>query len=296
MRHLCFIVFCAIIILLNFRPLIALIKLSFDSELHSHFILIPVVSLYFFVTQRKAIFVETGYSFRIGFAMVVSGLFFYWSVTSSHSGLSQNDYLALMMFVLFVCIYGGFIGFYGTRAYRRGLFPLMFLIFMVPIPMVILDALIKLLLIGSAETSYALFQVLGVPIFRDGFIFELPGLAVEVAMQCSGIRSTIGMLITSVIAGYMLLNTRWGKVLLVLAIFPITIFKNSIRICTISLLAAYVDESWVTDSWLHSSGGIVFFVLGLIILGVVLLIIQQVEKRAQGTRRKVESGRFEESI
>ena len=113
--------------------------------------------------------------------------------------------------------------------------------------------------------------------FKDGFVFELPGLAVEVARQCSGIRSTMGMFITSVIAGYKLLRTGLGRVALILAVFPITIFKNSIRICSISLLAAYVDRSWVTDSWLHSSGGIVFFVLGLVILGVVLLIIQKME-------------------
>jgi len=193
-----------------------------------------------------------------------------------------------MMLSLFLCINGGFIGFFGSRAFRKALFPLLFLIFMVPIPTVILEALIKVLLIGSADTSHAIFKLLGVPFYRDGFVFELPGLAVEVARQCSGIRSTIGMFITSVIAGYMLLKTGWGRVLLILAIFPITIFKNSIRICTISLLAAYVDKSWVTDSWLHSSGGIVFFILGLIILGVVVLVIQKIEKKymVQGPRSK----------
>jgi exosortase len=166
---------------------------------------------------------------------------------------------------------------------------------MVPIPTVILDALIKVLLIGSADTSFAIFKVLGVPVYRDGFVFELPGLAVEVARQCSGIRSTIGMFITSVIAGYMFLRTGWGRVVLILAIFPITIFKNSVRICSISLLAAYVDKSWITDSWLHSGGGIVFFVLGLIILGAVLLVIQRVERRKIGERRTAHGARQKES-
>jgi exosortase len=284
MRHLYFIIYILLLGALYFVPLQALGELSLNSELYSHFMLIPVVSLYFLVMERKAIFAKTGYSIGISMPVVAAGLLFYWVGKSSHAGLNQNDYLALMMFSFFLCINGGFIGIHGSRAFRKALFPLLFLIFMVPIPTVILDALIKVLLIGSADTSYAIFKVLGVPVYRDGFVFELPGLAVEVARQCSGIRSTIGMFITSVIAGYMFLRTGWGRVVLILAIFPITIFKNSVRICSISLLAAYVDKSWITDSWLHSGGGIVFFVLGLIILGAVLLIIQKFEKRKIRTR------------
>jgi exosortase len=268
-------------------PLRALARLSFESNLYSHFLLIPVVSLYFFFMERKAIFKKVSYSFMIALPVAAAGILLYWFGKSSSVGMNQNDYLSLMMFSLFLCINSGFIGFYGISAYRRGLFPLLFLIFMVPIPMVILDWLIKILLSGSAESSYAIFKVLGVPVYRDGFVFELPGLAVEVARQCSGIRSTIGMFITSVIAGYMFLRTGWGRVALILAVFPITIFKNSIRITTISLLAAYVDKSWVTDSWLHSSGGVVFFVLGLIILGAVLLVIQKFEKKGVRSRKEI---------
>ena len=285
MRHLYFIIYILLLGALYFVPLKALAELSFDSELYSHIMLIPMVSLYFFVMERKAIFAKTGNSFGIGLPAVAAGLILYWIGRTSHVGFNQNDYLALTMFSFFLCINGGFIGFYGRQAFRKALFPLLFLIFIVPIPSVILDGLVKVLLIGSADISYAIFKLLGVPVYRDGFIFELPGIAVEVARQCSGIRSTIGMFITSVIAGYMLLRTGWGRILLIIAIFPITVFKNSIRICTLSLLAAYVDKSWITDSWLHHSGGVVFFVLGLIILGVVLLIIQRFEKKAQGSRR-----------
>jgi exosortase len=287
MRHLYFTVYILLLSFLYFVPLKAMGELSFDSDLYSHFMLIPVVSLYFFFMERKTLFSKTSFSFGFGFPVIAAGLLFYWLGKYSHVGLNQNDYLSLMMFSLFLCINGGFIGFYGIRAFRQALFPMLFLIFLVPIPTVILDALIKVLLIGSANASYAIFKVLGVPVFRDGFVFELPGLAVEVARQCSGIRSTIGMFITSIIAGYMFLRTGWGRVSLILAIFPITIFKNSIRICAISILAAYVDKSWVTDSWLHSSGGVVFFVLGLIILGAVLLLLQKLEKRkAHGSRHK----------
>jgi exosortase len=284
MRHLYFLIYILLSGALYFFPLKALAGLSLDSNLYSHFLLVPLVSLYFFVLDRKAIFAKTGYSFGAGLPVAAAGLLLYWVGKSSQVELNQNDYLALMMVSFFLCVNGGFIGIHGVRSFRKALFPLLFLIFIVPIPTVILNALIKILLIGSADISYAVFQVLGVPVYRDGFVFELPGLAVEVARQCSGIRSTIGMFITSVIAGYMFLRTGWGRVVLVLAIFPITIFKNAVRICGISLLGAYVDRSWISNSWLHSSGGIVFFVLGLLILGVVLLVIQRVERKKTVSR------------
>ena len=294
MRHLYFIIYIIVLSALYFVPLKALAGLSLNSSLYSHFLLIPIVSIYFFVMERKAIFAKTCYSFGSGIPSVAAGLLFYWLGKSNLVELNQNDYLAVMMFSLFLCLLGGFIGFYGGRAFRKALFPLLFLIFVVPIPTVVLDGLINILLIGSAETSYALFKVVGVPVYRDGFVFELPGLAVEVARQCSGIRSTIGMFITSVIAGYMLLKTGWGRIALILAIFPITIFKNSIRICTISLLAAYLDKSWVTDSWLHSGGGVVFFTLGLIILGAVVVVIQRVERQKdKGKRIKAHGAQIE---
>ena len=210
MRNLYFTIYFLLIFVLYFLPLKALAGMSLDSELYSHFFLIPVVSLYFMFMDRKDISLKTSFSFGVALPVVATGLLLYWIGKGSHAGFNQNDYLSLMMFSLVLCINGGFIGFYGALAYRKALFPLLFLIFMVPIPMVILDNLIKVLLIGSAETSYAIFQILGVPVFRDGFVFELPGLAVEVARQCSGIRSTIGMFITSVIAGYMLLRTGWA--------------------------------------------------------------------------------------
>ncbi len=181
MRHLYFIIYIIVLSALYFMPVKALAGLSFNSNLYSHFLLIPVVSIYFFVMERKAIFTKTGYSFGSGIPFVAAGLLFFWLAKSSSVGLNQNDYLALMMFSLFLCINGGFIGIHGGRAFRKALFPLLFLIFMVPIPTAVLDGLIKILLPGSAETAYAIFKVLGVPVYRDGFVFELPGLAVEVA-------------------------------------------------------------------------------------------------------------------
>jgi exosortase len=199
-----------------------------------------------------------------------------------------------MVFSFLICFVGGFILFYGIQAFRQAMFPLLFLIFIVPIPTLILEPLIRILLVGSANTSYEIFKILDVPIYRNGFIFELPGITIEVAKECSGIRSTLALFITSVFAGHLFLQTGWRRVILVLCIFPITIFKNSLRIVTISLLASYVDLSWITNSWLHKAGGKPFFILALLCLAPVLWLLRKSEKKinhhkAQSTQRRIYS-------
>jgi exosortase len=279
LRNLYFLGSIILVLVIFYSPLTQLTALSFESELYSHFLLIPVVSLFFLWVNRKSIFDETSFSIKTGVPIILTGILIFGIGKSNYFKLNQNDYLSLMMFAMLVCILGIFLAFFGSRSFRKALFPLLFLIFIIPIPTLILDPLIRILQVGSAEFTYVIFKVIGLPVFRDGMVFELPGIAIEVAKECSGIRSSLALIITSTIAGYLFLQTGWKRIVLVLAIFPITIIKNAIRITTISLLAVYVDKSFLTDSWLHSGGGIVFFLLALTILAPVLLFLKKTEKK-----------------
>jgi len=279
MRHIYFISFSLLALTLYFEPIKELSGLTFHNELYSHFPLIPLVSLYFLIGDRKAIFMEIDYSIHAGSLPMAAGVLFYWIGISRILELNQNDYLSLMMFSYLSCFIGGFIVFYGTRVFRKAMFPLLFLVFIVPIPTPILESLIRILLIGSANTSHAVFNILDVPVYRDGFFFQLPQITVEVAKECSGIRSTLALFITSIIAGRLYLRTGWRRIALSLCIFPITIFKNSLRIVTITLLANYVDPTFLTNSLLHKAGGKPFFVLALLFLAPVLWFLRRSEKK-----------------
>jgi exosortase len=243
------------------KPLIQLARLSLNNQLYSYFLGIPIVSLYFFVVNRKTILKEQSYSKHNGLALLAAGILPYVFAISKIVELNQNDHLSMMMASALLWLYGAFIICYGTLAFRRAIFPLIFLMFMIPIPTFILDPLIQLLLAGSANATHGIFSILGVPFVRDGFVFELPGVAIEIAEQCSGIRSTLGLFITSVIAGYLFLRTGWKRIILVLVVFPIPMLKNAIRISVITMLAVYVDMSFLTDGFLHKSGGFLFFIL-----------------------------------
>jgi exosortase/archaeosortase family protein len=116
------------------------------------------------------------------------------------------------------------------------------------------------------------------------------------------------LFISSVLAGHFFLGRFWKKFVLALFVFPVTVFKNGIRIMTLSLLGAYMDERWLTDSFLHHSGGFVFFIPALGLLGLALWALRKyrnqerkyrIEERGSrnkntGSRNEVRGKRNEE--
>jgi exosortase len=265
------------------EPLKELIGLSFHNRLYSHFTLIPSVSLYFIYRNRRFVFSDLAYSYLKGIMVVAAGVVFSLIGLSHITDISRNDYLFFVIGGALMWFIGSFILSYGTSAFRKGIFPLLFLIFMLPIPTIILNPVTKFLQIGSTEISYVFFKLTGTPIFREGFTFSLPRLSIEVSEDCGGIRNCLGLFITAVLAGHLFLRTRWKKIFLMLTVFPISIFRNGIRIVTISLLAAHIDPSWLSNGILHGQdggfGGKISFVLSLLFLAPVLWLLRKTEKR-----------------
>jgi len=277
-RNILFLAFNILVGAIYFEPLKELITVSMRNELYSHIILIPLVSGYFLFLNRKSLLVEVNYSYVWGLTLIILGMGMYFLALDQGTNLNRNDYLSLVIFSAVSFWIGGLVFFYGLKTFRTNLFSLLFLLFLVPIPTLIVETVIIILQIGSTEASYAFFKLTGIPILREGFTFHLSGISVEVAKQCSGIRSTIALFITSIIAGHLFLNTGWKKLVLILAIFPIAILKNGLRIVTLTLLGNYVDVR-ILGSELHKSGGIPFFIVALALLAPVLWGLRKSEKK-----------------
>ena len=272
-----FFLFAATVFILYSLPLYSLIRFALGDDTFSYIPLIPLVSAYFFWENRKELFSERDDWYPIGGALIAGAIVLYIYGASQGGRLSENTYLTVMSLSLVACWAGGVGLFYGLGAWRVGAFPLIFLVFIIPIPRMILDPIVSMLQRGSAEISYGFFRIVGVPVYRDGYLFSIPGLTIEVAKQCSGIRSSLSLFLISIITGHLFLKRGWSKSILYLSVVPITIFKNGVRIVSLTLLTAYVDKR-ILESELHRSGGIFIFVLALLLLGAVLWLLRRAER------------------
>jgi exosortase len=185
------------------------------------------------------------------------------------SGLAPDVQLALEMLALVIWWIGAFVFCFGRKAAAAMSFPLFFVFWMVPPPSALLDHIIRWLQNGSALAATTLFSLFGIPVAQDGLKLNIPGLTVEIASECSSIRSSLMLLVTTMVLAQLLLRSPWRKLLLVAVALPLSIAKNGLRIFTIAMLGTRVDPGFLTGT-LHHQGGILFFALAL--LGIFLLL------------------------
>ena len=188
-RSILFAIFAGALLLLFFSHLHQLILFSFSQEHYSHIVLIPFVSLYLLYIDRGNIFSKIHYSIGTGITLVVAGILIYLVNLSWGQQLNQNDYLCLMTISFLASLFGAFIACYGISAARAASFPLLFLFFMMPIASPLLDRIVYALQWGSTWATAWLFTLTDVPFLREGLIFALPGLTIEVAKECWAVNS-----------------------------------------------------------------------------------------------------------
>jgi len=276
-QHVIFGGFALLTALLNVDKLWALAQLALVNPTVSHVVGVPFVALVLIYSDRDIIFNGARPEPLVGGSLALTGL-----------ALSFLSYKALnvpaaplMVAMLGVALawVGGFVMMYGLASARAALFPLGFLLFMIPIPTVVMDGATQFLKNGSSEAVAGLFTLTGTPFHREGFVFSLPSFVIEIADECSGIRSSIALLLTGLLAGHQFLRKPWTKIVLVLMILPIAVIKNAIRIVALSLLAMHVDQSFLTGQ-LHHEGGFVFFLLALGLLAPLFVLLKRSEGAA----------------
>lgn len=184
--------------------------------------------------------------------------------------------LSLLTLSLIAIWIAGFVLFFGIRNAQVAAFPLALLLFLVPLPDFVLNKVIYWLQSGSAAIAEVIFDLSGAPVLRDGFVFRLPKYSIEVAKECSGIRSSMALLILSLLLAHFAFRPFWKKLAFVSAGLVMMLVKNGIRIATLTLLANYVNPAFLFGS-LHHQGGIVFFLIGLALLAPVFWLLRRGE-------------------
>lgn len=288
--HVAFTAFILVSCVLVLKTIGSWFAYAMHHQAGSHIVLIPLISLFLVFRDRQRVFSAVRPSFGAGLGLILSGAALYW--TAIWGPLSQTSDVSFSSATLAILLIwaGGFIFLYGTAAARAAAFQLLFLLLMVPLPNRALDWTIRLLQEGSADVAYFLFNIVGVPVLRQGFIFRLPGVVIEVATECSGIRSSIALFITCLLAAHLYLRSPWKILIFSLLVFPLAVVKNGIRIVTLTLLSIYVNPGFLYGH-LHRDGGFVFFLLALLLLFPVFTLLERSEgKRAVPASSPYEAG------
>jgi exosortase C (VPDSG-CTERM-specific) len=264
--------------LLFIQPLTRLMLYAAQSDLHSHILLVPFISGYLLYLQRgrwpaayRSSIAGTVTLGGIGAAALAAGI-------AWRGSLSINDELTLMAlaFVSFIAA-SGFL-FFGSKWMAAAAFPAAFLMFMIPLPDAAVNWLEKASMLASAEAAALFFNVTGTPLVRYGTVFELQGIVIRVAQECSGIRSSWVLLITSLLASHVFLRTGWRRIVLVAFVIPLGILRNGFRILVIGLLCVHIGPDMI-DSSIHHQGGPLFFALSLVPLLLLSWWLRRQEQR-----------------
>jgi exosortase len=272
-------VFAAIVLLtltVFWSPLQELLAFARHSEF-SFIPVVPVISAFLVIARRRQVLAGSKPCPVLGALIIVLGIILL-SMAKIISGLKSADRLLLPALAIVTALWGLFIVKYGITAARKALLPLGLLLFLVPTPQRVIGEAIAFMQHGSAILAYSAFRAIGVPAMRDGVIISLPRLTIEVAPECSGIRSSMSLLIITLAGANLYLRSTWNKLLLAALLIPLSIVKNAIRIVVLSTLAIYVDSRFITGP-LHHRGGILFFFIAFTMLIPIVILMRWYEGR-----------------
>lgn len=262
-------------------PLTQLARVALSGDLYSHVLLIPVISGYL-IWERRSMLPSVD-SIGRAWAVVPAGLgvialLIVASLRARGAILTIEDHLSGLIFSWWCFLTAIGIGLLGGAWVRSVTFPVAFLLFMVPFPDVVKDGIDLFFQHTSAAAAEMLMRIARVPMLRDGLHFQLPGIQIQVAAECSGIRSTLVLFIISLLGGYMLLRRAGHRWALALFVIPLAAARNGLRIATLAWLCANVGTEMI-HSWIHHRGGPVFFALSLIPFFGLLLLLRWREAR-----------------
>ncbi len=232
----------AISLLIWWRPLIASFALALRDNQYTHLLLILPVSMTLIYLDWKSFESPEDRRSGTGVILLVSAVIATLFARSQFLPLRPDEQLSVNMLALVVWWIGAFIVSFGTRAFQRALFPLCFLFWIVPIPEFVLNPIVRLLQEGSVASARLLFALIGVPSTQDGTLITIPGLTVEVAPECSSIRSSLMLLVTTMVLAQMCLRSAWRKALLIAVAIPLSVGKNGLRIFVLAMLTTRVDR------------------------------------------------------
>lgn len=165
----------------------------------------------------------------------------------------------------------------GRRITRIMLFPVAFLVFMIPVPSEVYSLVTSPLQIAAAGLSAHVMGVLGVPVLKAGNLIHLPNCSMQVVTACSGLRSLVSVMAISVLMGYLFFCSNIDRALLFALSVPAAMLGNVLRI-TLTGLLAYNGAPGTITGFSHLMAGMLTFFLSFALLMGGAVLIRWIER------------------
>ena len=229
-----------------------------NSEEYGYGFLIPVISAFLIWQKREELDRMPFQGSWFGVVLTVFGV-----------GLFFLGYFAtlfiVMQYALVVTVFGVALATVGWQVFRKLWVPLLFLVFMIPLPNFLYSGLSSQLQLISSEIGVAVIRLFGISVYLEGNVIDLGTYKLQVVEACSGLRYLFPLVTLAFMVAYFFKAPFWQRAVVFLSSIPITVLMNSFRIGVIGVLVEYGGPEQA-EGFLHDFEGWVVFMACIAIL------------------------------
>ena len=227
----------------------------------------PLVSAYFIWQKKGQLKLNKISNSNWGVIILLISMVLY---LLSYAGAVAVVSRAMIVFSLI----GLVIYLFGKVFFTLLAFPLLFLLFMVPVPDSIIVLVAFRLQLFATKVSTLIIQIFSIPAYREGNMLYFAQTQLEVDEACSGIRSIMSFGMLSFIFAYVMDKIWWKRILLVLSTIPLALFANIVRVTGTGILAHFYGSK-VARGFLHEFSGLAVFAFGFVLLLLEYMILNK---------------------
>ncbi|MBN1587104.1 MAG: exosortase/archaeosortase family protein [Candidatus Omnitrophica bacterium] len=196
------------------------------------------------------------------------------SLTAVCSGLLmflfgwRQEFLSISTLSLIPVLWGVTAYLYGIPAVKTLSFPILFLLFLVPPPLGVLDSVTLPMRYGISAATETLLRMLGYPITRIGLLLSMDGREIFMGAPCSGFRSLITLFALAVAYVYFVGGSWRKRLALIGAAVPLALFGNLLRVTALCLVTYYAGQKAAQGFFHELSGVLIFLIMILGLMGL----------------------------